>query len=60
MNIVTLFYQPNVQRQIIKSKTNKRGEQNQIKVNNNSKYPDEVWLALYIQACITYQTLDKQ
>ncbi|OHO68035.1 hypothetical protein HMPREF2580_10830 [Staphylococcus sp. HMSC036D05] len=41
-------------------KTNKRGEQNQIKVNNNSKYPDEVWLALYIQACITYQTLDKQ
>lgn len=38
----------------------KRGEQNQIEVNNNGKYPDEVWLALYIQACITYQTLDKQ
>lgn len=41
-------------------KTNKRGEQNQITVNNDGKYPDELWLALYIQACITYQTLDKQ
>lgn len=42
-------------------KTKKRGEQNQINVNNNDgKYPDELWLALYIQACITYTTLDKR
>lgn len=41
------------------STTNKRGEQHQIKIINNSQYPDELWLALYIQAGITYQTLDK-